>query len=182
MNAFPPPPELALLDTFNSVYSMATARREEIEAYADHLRRFRESGAWVPLKLPDSWREFAAWPDALDAIPMFQKSGCRCVTLSNGPIDLQIDLARRNNMTWDWMVPLEAYHVYKPDVRAYLAAIGLLKVDPRRTVMITANKDFGDLEAAEQLGMQTAWIDRKCEDPERKAPTNLVELHRSIFG
>lgn len=177
-----PPPELALFDTYNTVYSMATAKRAEIEAYADHLRRFRETGVWQPLTLPDSWRKFNAWSDALIAMRMFQKSGCRCVTLSNGPIDHQLDLARRSNLIWDWMVPLEAYHVYKPDPRAYLAAIGLMKVDPRRTVMVTANKDFGDLEAAEQLGMQTAWIDRKGQDPEQKAPTNLVELHRSIFG
>jgi len=152
------PVKAIFFDTFNTVYAMDRCRRDEIEAYAAHIAK----PDWSPLNLPERWSKLPAWNDVIKALPSLRDEFI-CVALSNGPIDVQIALARNSRLDWDFIVPLEAYHVFKPNVRAYQVAVDLVGVHPSEAMMVTANRDFGDLEGAASCGMQSMWIDRKHE-------------------
>lgn len=155
--------KLALFDTFNTVYNMGACKRSEIEGYARHLKDFRETGVWKPLRFPKNWYTLIGHSDH-PAIHAIRNDGVICATLSNGPVDLQVSLARHNGINWDFIVPLEAYQTFKPMSRAYMAAKNCFpEISYDECLMITANKEFGDIEAARALGMEAIWVDRKHE-------------------
>lgn len=156
-------------DTFNTLYSMGDCTREEITAYAAHVN----APAWSPLTLPDHWRKLPAHDGEVYVLDQLRRH-FRCIAFSNGPVDLQIDLAKHNGVSWDFIVPLEAYLVFKPNLAAYLAAIASVKASPESCLMVTANKDFGDIEGAKAAGMQAIWIDRKKTGSGN--PTTFSEL------
>jgi FMN phosphatase YigB (HAD superfamily) len=152
-------PKVAFFDLNHTCLNMAGATKDEILGYKLQI----EDSSWSPLILPTHWRDFNVYADvapAIYALRMYKQ--IRCVTLSNNPIDFQIDQLRRTH--FDFMVPLEAYHVFKPDVKAYQVACNLLQVAPEDALMVTANRTFGDLEGANTIGMPSVWIDRKNED------------------
>lgn len=153
-------PKVAFFDLNNTCLQMTGATREEIEAYITHIKQ-----PWSPLKLPDHWKRFIPWND-LKALNALQEKGIICCTLSNNPIRLQIEQMQYCRLfEWDFLVPLEAYRVFKPDVKAYQVACNLLQVAPEDALMVTANHNFGDLEGAAMIGMPSIWIDRKNENP-----------------
>lgn len=168
-------PKVAFLDLNNTCLQMKGATREQIERYVNHIRH----SSWHPLTLPNCWRFFEPWPELGASLNAFFDMEIKTVTLSNNPIDVQIDQCRHAMVQFDWMVPLESYHVFKPDVKAYQVACHLLNVAPEDALMVTANKDFGDLEGAASIGMPSVWIDRKNDNPNRPIK-NLMDLVRSM--
>ena len=169
-------PKVAFFDLNHTVLQMGVISKEDIENYLSHIKQ----PSWSPLTLPDSWRHLQVWSDAITALHKLRYySRVKCVTLSNNPINVQIDQLKWANITFDFMVPLEAYHVFKPDIKAYQMACNLLQVAPEDALMVTANKDFGDLEGAACIGMPSVWIDRKNEDS--KYPIkNLMDLVKEL--
>lgn len=170
-------PKVAFFDLNNTcLQTMGVATGEEIASYLSHIKQ----PSWSPLRLPEQWRRTPIFPDAIAAIHNLRYySRVKCVTLSNNPIDVQIDQLRWASFSFDFLVPLEAYHVFKPDVKAYQVACNLLQVAPEDALMITANKDFGDIEGAAAIGMPSVWIDRRNEDPNYKIK-NLMDLVRIL--
>lgn len=172
-------PKVAFFDLNHTcLNTMGVATREEVAAYLSHIKQT----SWSPLKLPNTWRSTPVWNDTITALHNLRYySKVKVVTLSNNPIDVQIDQLRWANITAsvDFLVPLEAYHVFKPDVKAYQVACNLLQVAPEDALMVTANKDFGDLEGANAIGMPSVWIDRKNEDPNYKIK-NLMDLVKEL--
>lgn len=165
-------PKVVFFDLNHTVFQMTDIPGEEIAAYLTHIKY----QYWLPLKLPDSWRTLPIWNDAITAIwNLRMYKGVKCVTLSNNPIDVQIDQASHAKVSWDWMVPLECYKIFKPHQMTYKIACALLKVAPQDALMVTANKDFGDIEGAASIGMPSVWIDRKNENPAYKIK-NLIRL------
>lgn len=154
-------PKVAFFDLNNTCLQMTGATREEIEAYIAHIKQ-----PWSPLKLPDHWVKFEPFPEVAWAINNLQEKGIICCTLSNNPINIQIYQMRYANIwAFDFLVPLEAYRVFKPDVKAYQVACNLLQVAPEDALMVTANHSFGDIEGATIIGMPSVWIDRRNENP-----------------
>ena len=135
-------------DVFGTVVDLSEAPREEVRAYARHIHQPQ----WQPLVLPESWARFSAHPDAALGIARLRQDYL-VVTCSNGPLGLLAKLSKHNGISWDAIIPLELNRVYKPSPRAYLTVCEVLGVLPQEVMMVTANKDFGDLEASAALGM-----------------------------
>lgn len=153
-------------DVFGTVFDLSGVDREEIRAYAHHIRK----PEWSPLHLPRSWETLPAHPDAAMGIKWLREKYL-VVTCSNGPLGLLSRLSKHNNVSWDAIIPIEMKKVYKPNPRAYLTVCDLLNVNPDEVMMVTANKDFGDLEATDALGMQPMLI----RNP--GTPKTIIELH-----
>lgn len=146
-------------DVFGTLINMEGVPREELEAYGEHIRK----PVWYPLVLPESWKTLKPFDDVADGLYDLEKLGAYCVTLSNAPAAFQVDLWDNN---WlyagsgiNFFVPLEMLGVFKPNSEAYNSLLRLFP-DVRRDefCMVSANKHFGDLEAARSLGMKAVLI------------------------
>jgi FMN phosphatase YigB (HAD superfamily) len=169
-------PKVAFFDLNHTCLNMLGVGSEDVANYLNHIKQ----SSWSPLKLPEYWTTFYTHSDVVTAIWNLRKYlGVKCVTLSNNPIRIQIEQMRFNKLNFDFMVPLEAYHVFKPNIKAYQVACNLLQVAPEDALMITANHDFGDLEGANAIGMPSVWIDRKNED-DTYPIKNLMDLVKEL--
>lgn len=146
--------KLIAFDVFGTVFDLSGVPRQEIRDYAAHIRQ----PEWSPLVLPKSWEVLPAYPDSPSGIALLRSLGFMVVTMSNGPLGLLAKLSKHNRVSWDAITPLEMRRVYKPNPTAYMMLCDVYDVKPAEVLMVTANEKFGDLEAAEALGMNTAWI------------------------
>lgn len=150
------PPKVIAFDVFGTVFDLSGVDRSEVRAYVEHIKR----PAWAPLELPEHWERLPAHADSRPALKLLRHK-YQVVTLTNGPVRLVTKLSKHNGISWDMIIPIECEKVYKPNVLAYIFAADLMGVSGREVLMVTANKTFGDLEAAEELGMGSHWIDRE---------------------
>jgi 2-haloalkanoic acid dehalogenase type II len=157
-------------DVFGTVFDLTAANRADVKAYVDHVH----ADDWAPLTLPPSWYELKAHDDAKYGLKWLRED-YQVVTCSNGPIELLTKLSKKNGLSWDMMIPLEMAKVYKPKLEAYQLICSLMGVKPCEVAMVTANKTFGDLEAAMHLGMLPILI--RDKSAERFIP-DLMELAR----
>lgn len=96
------------------------------------------------------------------------------MALSNGPAPLIAAMSRNAGIVWDLIIPLELVGSYKPHPDAYRAALKIFpQFQPHQFMMVTANPGFGDLEAAETLGMATKCI-RNVDTYECKDIDHLI--------
>jgi HAD superfamily hydrolase (TIGR01493 family) len=163
--------KVVAFDVFGTVFDLAGVDREEIRAYVEHIRQPQ----WEPLTLPESWKQLPAFSDAPTGIRRLRTLGhCIVVTCSNGPISLLVELSRKAGIEWDFMIPLEVERVYKTNPRAYMLICDILKVSPHEVMFVTANENFGDIEAANSLGMKTALI-------RGETGKTIIELAESLY-
>jgi 2-haloalkanoic acid dehalogenase type II len=152
-------------DVFGTVFDLSAVNRSEVRDYVRHIKQ----DEWQPLQLPSHWERLPAHPDSHLGIERLRQRYL-VVTLSNGPLPVQMALSRHNGICWDAIIPLEAVDVYKPNPRAYMYAIDLLQVKPSEVLMVTANEKFGDLEASRALGMEAILIRGS------QGPKTIIEL------
>lgn len=143
-------------DLFGTVLDFSGVPRDEVRAYAQQLQDSRENG-WKPLQLPKHWERLKAFPDAAEGLELL-RTKYRVVTCSNAPLELQDVLIGNNGLPFDALIPLEANQVYKPDFRAYMTVCQILQVEPEEVLMVTANRDFGDIEGSGAAGMKSQLI------------------------
>lgn len=146
----------------------------EIASYGQHLRTCTPPRPWQPWSYPVAWETLPAHLDAAEGIKRLRAADFICVTLSNNPMPLQVAQSKHNNIEWDGIVPLEAFRTFKTDPAAYLSVCQLWRVRPCDVMMVTANKTFGDLEAAAALGMQPQLI--RHEDARVATIIDLAEV------
>ena len=135
-------------DTFGTVFNTNHIPNQDISYYANIISQ----PTWQPLNLPPSFHNLQAHPDAPEGIAKLRQN-YQVVTCSNCPIKLLTKLSKDNHITWDAIIPIECYKVYKPNRKAYLAIAELMGVNPQDIMMVTANPTFGDIEAAQELNM-----------------------------
>jgi 2-haloalkanoic acid dehalogenase type II len=157
-------------DVFGTVFDLSSVNRLEIKDYVSHIR----GGVWEPLELPESWYTLPAHPDAKEGIERL-RTKYQVVTLSNGPVRLLTRLSKHNNISWDMIIPIEMKKVYKPKAGAYYTVPELMGVLTSEVLMVTANKTFGDLEAASRCSMKPCLI----RDPDGSY-ANIVELAEAL--
>ena len=111
------------------------------------------------------WHRLDPWPDAVGGL-MRLKSKLTIATLSNGNVSLLSNMAKHAGLPWDVILSAEIAKHYKPDPEAYLHSAELLSLPPSQVMMVAAHK--GDLQAARQVGLKTAFVARPAEmGPER---------------
>jgi 2-haloacid dehalogenase len=83
--------------------------------------------------------------------------------VSNGNIALMSDLARRNEIQWDAILGADIARNFKPKAVLYLSAADAFNLQPGECMMCAAHS--GDLKAAADNGLRTAFIARPQERP-----------------
>jgi len=140
-------------DVFGTLVDMKDVPKEEIAAYGRQLR----GPVWKPLVLPNSWTHLLPFTDVLSGLHRLSNE-FRLVTCTNAPLGFQRKLFRNCDLDGYFgadygMVPLEYIEKYKTARECYQLITTYCHVRPAEVMMVTANRDFGDLEASEAIGM-----------------------------
>jgi 2-haloacid dehalogenase len=118
-------------------------------------------------ELNRAWHRLDPWPDSVPGLTRL-KERFIITTLSNGNMSLLTNMAKRAGLPWDCVISAELFHHYKPDPEAYLGCADLLDVTPDELMLVAAHP--GDLRAAREAGLRTAYVDRPLEfGPGREA-------------
>ncbi|WP_255424374.1 haloacid dehalogenase type II [Acidipila sp. EB88] len=111
------------------------------------------------------WHLLHGWPDTVQGLTRLRQRHI-LGALSNGTTRQLVDMAKRSAFPWDVIFGADQWQTYKPAPALYLGALKLLKAPASSVVMVAAHNN--DLQAAQNHGLQTAFIHRPTEDP---APT-----------
>lgn len=106
------------------------------------------------------WHRLRPWPDVLSGLRRL-KTRFIIGTLSNGNVGLLTRMAKHAGLPWDVVLGAETARAYKPMPEAYLSAARLLNIEPGRLMLVAAHN--GDLAAAQQNGLKTAFVPRPTE-------------------
>jgi FMN phosphatase YigB (HAD superfamily) len=154
-------------DLFGTVFDLSGVDRAEIRDYVKHVHEPQ----WSELTLPDSWLSMPLFSDSAEGLKRL-RTRFKVITLSNAPAIFQWRLNVGDH--FDEICALDKHMVYKPKPRAYMAACVEQMVEPNELMMVTANKDFGDLEASAALGM-TPMLIRNGDGPK-----TIIELAEQL--
>src|SRR3954451_1524252 len=111
-------------------------------------------------ELVKGWHRLDPWPDVVEGLTKLKETHI-IAPCSNGHIAQSVNLARYAKLPWDAILGAEIAHAYKPDPRVYQASVDALGLKPHEVCMVAAHN--GDLEAARQLGLRTAFVPRPTE-------------------
>jgi 2-haloacid dehalogenase len=129
--------------------------------------------ASVPTEVLDetnlAWHRLDPWPDAVPGLTRL-KERFIIAPLSNANIRLALDVAKRAGLPWDAILGAEVAGAYKPEPAAYLRTAEILGLEPVQVMMVAAHN--GDLAAAADLGLRTAFVRR----PTEYGPTQTSDL------
>jgi 2-haloacid dehalogenase len=107
-----------------------------------------------------AWHRLTPWPDAVAGLTRLKKKFI-IAPLSNGNVSLMTDLAKFAALPWDVILGAELARHYKPDREVYQSAADILDLKPADVMMVAAH--LGDLRAAKQVGLRTAFVVRPKE-------------------
>lgn len=106
------------------------------------------------------WHRLSPWPDSADALRRL-KAKFIITTLSNGGIGLLTHMAKKGGLDWDVILCAEVFKAYKPDFRVYNGVGRVLGYRDDEVMMVAAHHN--DLDAAQDAGLRTAYIERPVE-------------------
>lgn len=107
-----------------------------------------------------AWHRLDPWPDSVEGLTRL-KQRFVITTLSNGNVSLLTNMAKRAALPWDCVLSAEIFRHYKPDREAYLGVATILDVAPDELMLVAAHP--GDLRAAAEAGLRTAFVFRPAE-------------------
>lgn len=107
-----------------------------------------------------AWHRLQPWPDAVSGLTRLKKT-FTIAPLSNGNISLMTDMAKHAGLPWDCILGAELVRHYKPDREVYQSAADFLDLSVGEVMMVAAHP--GDLRAAKEVGLKTAFVARPLE-------------------
>ena len=113
-----------------------------------------------PETLNRAWERLDPWPDVRSGLAAIKKTA-PIAPCSNGSIAMMVRLARYAKLPWDCVLGADIARDYKPKPQVYLASVRALRLEPANVMMVAAHNN--DLEAAEDAGLQTAFVPRPTE-------------------
>ena len=113
------------------------------------------------------WHRLKPWPDSVRGLKRL-KSQRIIATLSNGNTSLLVNMAKFGGLPWDCVFSSDTFNLFKPDPGMYLGAADRLDLKPGEVMMVAAHK--GDLRAAAQQGLKTAFVKRPHEHGRNNNP------------
>ena len=113
------------------------------------------------------WHRLKPWPDSVRGLKRL-KSKFVIGTLSNGNTSLLVNMAKFGGLPWDCVFSSDTFNLFKPDPGMYLGAADRLDLKPSEVMMVAAHK--GDLRAAAQQGLKTAFVKRPHEHGRNNNP------------
>ena len=133
---------------------------EELGAVADEAEVF---------DLNRAWHRLHPWPDSPGGLARL-RSRFIVSTLSNGNVELLVNMAKFGGLLWDCVLSAEITGAFKPEPQCYQRAAELLGCESNEVMMVAAHQ--GDLLAAAATGMRTAFVPR----PKEAGPNFPVDL------
>ena len=119
-----------------------------------------------------AWHRLQPWPDAVAGL-LRLKTKFIIAPLSNGNVSLMTDMAKHAGLPWDCILGAELARHYKPDREVYQSAADFLDLKPAEVMMVAAHS--GDLTAAKDVGLRTAFVTRLLEyGPNGKPDVNAA--------
>jgi 2-haloacid dehalogenase len=115
-----------------------------------------------------AWHRLRAWPDSVAGLTRLKKRYV-IAPLSNGNVSLLTNMAKFTGLPWDVNLSTELVRHYKPDKETYLMPGELFDLPPSGVMMVAAHT--GDLNAAQKLGLRTAYVHRPLEFGPARTPT-----------
>jgi len=119
------------------------------------------------------WHRMPVWPEFPDALTRLREH-YRVVVLTVLSFASVVDSSKYNGISWDGMLSCEFLEQYKPHPEAYLQACSLLGLQPARVMMVATHPL--DLAAARSVGLQTAFVRPKFQEPERAGISSKVDM------
>lgn len=130
-----------------------------------------------------AWHRLQPWPDVVEGLARLKKKFI-IAPLSNGNISLMTNLAKHSGLPWDCILGAELARHYKPDREVYQSAVDFLDLEPAKVMMVAAH--LGDLRAAKEVGLRTAFVVRPMEfGPDGKpdlTPDSSVDVAAKDFN
>ncbi len=102
-----------------------------------------------------TWHNLNVFPGAATAIERL-RTKYSVVVLTVLSFESIINSSKRAGVQWDGIISCEFLGYYKPSLQAYAKGIKLLGLAPAEAMMVAAHT--GDLAAASQAGMHTAYV------------------------
>ncbi len=112
------------------------------------------------------WHRLQPWPDVIPGLTRLKENHI-LATLSNGNTELMVNMAKNSGLPWDTILGSEPAQSYKPDPVTYQVSMDWLGLSPDKCMMVAAHN--ADLQQAQSLGMQTAFIARATEYGDRQS-------------
>ena len=107
-----------------------------------------------------SWHRLRPWPDSVSGLTRLKRK-FTIAPLSNGNVSLMTDMAKHAGLPWDCILGAELVRHYKPDREVYQSAADFLDLPVGDVLMVAAH--LGDLRAAKEVGLRTAFVPRPLE-------------------
>jgi len=107
-----------------------------------------------------AWHRLDPWPEAVAGLTRLRRRFF-LAPLSNGNIALLANMAKRAAIPWDAILGAEVAQAYKPTREAYTRTAEILDMRPHEVCLVAAHN--GDLAAARQAGLATAFVVRPLE-------------------
>jgi 2-haloacid dehalogenase len=114
------------------------------------------------------WHRLEPWSDSVAGLTRLRRRFV-IAPLSNGNLALLTNMGKQAGLPWDCILSTELVQHYKPDPETYLMAPRFFDVDPSAVMMVAAH--VGDLQAAQKLGLRTAYVHRPREFGETRQPS-----------
>ena len=138
-----------------------------------------------------TWHLLEPWPDSVAGLQAL-KSHFKIGTLTNGNLNLMVDMAKHAKLPWDFMLTADVLGSFKPDPQMYRKAMQVFDIEPdvdgHHACMVAAHvsracstwagradadaslpillSQLFDLEAAKACGMTTVFVSsRPTEEP-----------------
>ncbi|KAL1407195.1 hypothetical protein Q8F55_006611 [Vanrija albida] len=136
-------------------------------------------------ELNKAWHRLEPWPDSAAALARL-KTKFIITPLSNGGIGLLTHMAKRASLPWDAILCAEVFQAYKPAREVYRGVGRVFGVPDAEVMMVATHHD--DLDAAQDAGLQTAYIARPLEfgekhtelkdsEPRSRHPLHFDSIH-----
>ena len=119
------------------------------------------------------WHRMPVWPEFPDALTRLREH-YRVVVLTVLSFASVVDSSKYNGISWDGVLSCEFLEQYKPHPEAYLQACSLLGLQPARVMMVATHPL--DLAAARSVGLQTAFVRPKFQEPERARISSKADM------
>jgi 2-haloacid dehalogenase len=121
--------------------------------------RFNEHDGEQLVRSMESWQPF---PDTVPALRAARDAGLRLWIISNTDRAIMQHSLRHLEVEFDGVTVAEDCRAYKPSTVPFEKAIGEIDL-PREQILHVAFGFKYDIGPAQQMGLQTAWVNRKQE-------------------
>ena len=118
-----------------------------------------DPGRLEPEALSESLKEWKPFPDTVPALKVL-KERYRLAIISNVDLDLFAHSAKYLQVPFDWVITSEEVQAYKPSRKNFQYALRTIGV-PQGQHLHVAQSLYHDIAPAKELGLATAWINRR---------------------